>query len=228
LAESFGFKTFYGLDEKLTNPPSQSDAPAISRHSLRAEQTQQALLTAAEKIFARDGFEAARIEEIAAEAGRTRGAFYANFENKTDVFLALRNQMIRRRARALKDRIEHLLPGETRADAILSYIMEEFTAPQEMLLQIEFKLFALRHPERLAELAELHLAASTSINVEELPELFPEGDKGSEEMRRISLAIEALLEGFALNVLFSPGLLSQEYLYEVIPPFAARILSGKL
>lgn len=214
--------------DSMSNPDIRPTDTPLTRHSLRTEQTQLALLTAAEKVFARDGFEAARIEDIAAEAGRTRGAFYANFENKADVFLALRNRMIRRRARTLRERIENLLPGETRNDAILRYLMEQFNAPQEMLLQIEFKLFALRHPTRLAELAKLHLDASTSINVEELPDLFPEPDPSSAEMRQISLAIEALLEGFALNVLFSPGLLSREYLDEVLPPFAARLIAGKL
>ena len=40
----------------------------------------------------RDGFEAARIEDIAAASGHTRGAFYANFETKEDLFLALLEQ----------------------------------------------------------------------------------------------------------------------------------------
>ncbi len=47
------------------------------------------MIRAAEKIFARDGFEAAKLEEIAAEAGYTRGAFYANFDSKEDLFFAL-------------------------------------------------------------------------------------------------------------------------------------------
>jgi len=229
LAEAVWSQKFaMSFDETTENPTGLPDTSAVSRHLLRTEQTQLALLMAAEKIFARDGFEAARIEEIAAEAGRTRGAFYANFENKADVFLALRNRMIRRRARALKDRITHLLPGETRTDAVLGYLMEQFSTPQEMLLQIEFKLFALRHPARLTELAKLHLDTLTQANRDELSELFPEGDHESVEVRRVSMAIEALMEGFSLNILFSPGLLTREYLNEMLPPFAARILSGKL
>src|ERR1700685_2560945 len=60
-----------------------------SRQKERAEATRRKLLAAAETIFARDGFEAARLEDIAAEAGYTRGAFYANFESKEDIFFAL-------------------------------------------------------------------------------------------------------------------------------------------
>ena len=43
------------------------------RRQERAEVTGARLIQAAEKIFARDGFEAAKLEEIAAEAEHTRG-----------------------------------------------------------------------------------------------------------------------------------------------------------
>ena len=106
-------------------------------------------MRAAEVIFARDGFEASRIEDIAAEAGRSRGAFYANFASKTEVFLALRSLATRRNARALRDRIENLKDEEERYQAITRYILEQICDIQTQLLQIEFKLFALRHPKLL-------------------------------------------------------------------------------
>ena len=51
-------------------------------------------MLAAEQTFARDGYEAARLEDIAARAGYTRGAFYANFESKEDIFFALLEQWV--------------------------------------------------------------------------------------------------------------------------------------
>jgi AcrR family transcriptional regulator len=64
-------------------------APPTFRRRERAQATRARLIQAAERIFARDGFAAAKLEEIAAEAGYTRGAFYANFDSKEDLFLAL-------------------------------------------------------------------------------------------------------------------------------------------
>jgi AcrR family transcriptional regulator len=201
---------------------------APSRQQMRAERTREALLAAAQKIFARDGFEAARIEEIAAEAGRTRGAFYANFESKAAVFLALRNDLARRGARELRQWIEDLAPGESRRDAVLRHILDKVFEPEAMLLQIEFKLFALRHPGLLARLAEMHLDGSTAIGKEELPELFPDRSRAAAELRRDTLAIESILEGFALNMRFSPALLDRSYLEQIVPSFLAQILSDKL
>ena len=55
----------------------------------RALLTRRQLIKSARETFAKVGFEDARIEDIAANAGKTRGAFYANFKDKEDVFFAL-------------------------------------------------------------------------------------------------------------------------------------------
>src|ERR1700722_16607268 len=65
-----------------------------SKQHERTEATRRRLLEAAGQIFGSEGFEAARIEDIAAKAGYTRGAFYSNFESKEDIFLALLEQSI--------------------------------------------------------------------------------------------------------------------------------------
>ena len=194
-----------------------------STQALKSERTRAELLRAAEMIFARDGFEASRIEDIAAEAGRSRGAFYANFASKTEVFLALRSVATRRRARELRERIEHVKDETARYDAIIRHVVEQICDTQTQLLQIEFKLFALRHPEMLEELAEKHLEASTSINRQELSDLFPEKNERLAEMRCNTLAVEALLEGFALNALFSPQVLDASSIQQMVPQLLEQL-----
>ena len=51
--------------------------------------TRAALIDAAEHEFARDGYHATTIERIVEHAGFTRGAFYAHFADKADIFLSL-------------------------------------------------------------------------------------------------------------------------------------------
>jgi AcrR family transcriptional regulator len=60
----------------------------LSRDDSR-EQTTQRLLDAAQKLIAKKGLEAASVENIAAAAGYTRGAFYSNFSSKDDLFIEL-------------------------------------------------------------------------------------------------------------------------------------------
>jgi AcrR family transcriptional regulator len=191
---------------------------SVSQQALRSERTRAELLRAAELIFARDGF-----EDIAAEAGRSRGAFYANFETKTEVFLALRTIAARRGARALRDKIQGIEDEKARYKAIIRHIVEEICDTQTNLLQIEFKLFALRHPQMRAELAKKHLEASTSVNQQELSDLFPEKRGKLSETRRNTLAVEALLEGFALNALFSPKVMTRAFMEALVPGLVEEI-----
>ena len=53
------------------------------------EQTRQRLFEAAATVFARRGVAAATVEEITAEAGFTRGAFYSNFDTTAQLALAM-------------------------------------------------------------------------------------------------------------------------------------------
>src|ERR1700753_2488872 len=71
--------------------------PAKAPHKQqRAVVTRQELLNSAREIFARDGFEHARLEDIAANIGKTRGALYDNFKDKEDMFCAIFEQDIER------------------------------------------------------------------------------------------------------------------------------------
>lgn len=54
-----------------------------------AAQTRQAVLNAALSIFSRQSYAAARLEDIATEAGVTRGAIYHHFGSKAGLFNAL-------------------------------------------------------------------------------------------------------------------------------------------
>ncbi len=58
----------------------------MSREESQAA-TRGRLLSAAAKLFARDGYAAASVDRIAAAAGYSKGAFYSNFESKEQLFM---------------------------------------------------------------------------------------------------------------------------------------------
>jgi AcrR family transcriptional regulator len=53
------------------------------------DQTKQRLMDAAQKLVAKKGLDATSVEDIAAAAGYTRGAFYSNFDGKHELFIDL-------------------------------------------------------------------------------------------------------------------------------------------
>jgi len=129
---------------------------ATSRHQERSEATRARLILAAEKIFARDGFEAAKLEEIASEAGYTRGAFYANFESKEDLFFALLEAQISSRINAVEYITRNLRDPEDKLRAFREFFLTVCEDRRWSLLALEFKLFAVRHPDVKVRLAAMN------------------------------------------------------------------------
>ncbi|WP_263359943.1 TetR/AcrR family transcriptional regulator [Acidicapsa ligni] len=112
----------------------------------RTERTHRLLLEAAERVFVRDGYEKAQVAEIAAAASRTKGAVYAHFRDKEDLFLALFEDRMSGFAREIRERIDGV-PVEERLDVLRSFYLERVRDKALPLLVLEFKLFAMRHPE---------------------------------------------------------------------------------
>jgi len=55
----------------------------------RSEETRTRILESSVKLFSTRGFNAASVDDICAEAGISKGAFYHHFESKQALFLAL-------------------------------------------------------------------------------------------------------------------------------------------
>jgi AcrR family transcriptional regulator len=120
----------------------------------RRQQTRAHLLDAAGQVFARRGFHAATVDEVADAAGYTKGAVYSNFANKDELFLALLDQ----RLAAQLQQVEALYAIESSEElraAMRAQTERGFAAARDFgVLQVEFWLYAMRNPAAQAELAK--------------------------------------------------------------------------
>lgn len=64
----------------------QNGAKAPTRRALAKQQTRAKVLAAARRLFSEQGYEGATIRDIAAAAGMSTGAVFANFADKSDLF----------------------------------------------------------------------------------------------------------------------------------------------
>ncbi len=175
--------------------------------------TRQALLRSARVVFARDGFEHARLEDIAANAGRTRGAFYANFKGKEDVFYTIFEENIDRDIAALGPLLNGLSTPEERLEALGKYLSKLSRDRERTLLNLEFKLYAIRHPLKRKRLADLHGLMCLRCSIPEISELFPGlGKQNRKAQLTDSLALGGIIDGLALNHLFDPKVLNDREL----------------
>ncbi|WP_263382194.1 TetR/AcrR family transcriptional regulator [Granulicella arctica] len=113
------------------------------------------MLDASERVFVRDGYERAQIEAIAAEAGRTKGAVYAHFRSKEDIFFAL----IERKAQERRDEFLHSAEGkdlEQRLAIVKKLFLGALRNENWPILMLEFKLLALRNKASLQRVRDLY------------------------------------------------------------------------
>jgi AcrR family transcriptional regulator len=136
------------------------DEMARAKKRLTREESQAVtrtrLINSAATVFARDGFTGAAVEDIAELAGFSRGAFYSNFRNKDELFLALLEQTMESQAAETVNAITmQASPHE-----ILSRLRDSFVKfgnpdRNAALLIAEAQLYAIRNPRFRSRLAAL-------------------------------------------------------------------------
>ena len=183
----------------------------------RASMTRRELLRSARAIFARDGFEHARLADIATRAGKSRGAVYANFTDKEDIFFAIFEEDTARDQKELAPLLKTSQSVEARVVALGVYLGKLCKDRERILLGMEFKLYAIRHPRQRKRLANLHAAMRLRFSMGDLKELLPELDRQSPtEQRSGTFTMSGVLEGLALNCFFEPNVLSEDQLAQYL------------
>ena len=125
----------------------------------RAEQNERnraLVLDAARQTFLARGYHAATLDEIADQAGFSRGVVQSRFGNKADLFLALLEERIADRA-AQNARLAEGLAGAAGMRVLREHAARRNRAELDWgLLLIEFRVHAARDPDLVRRYAALH------------------------------------------------------------------------
>jgi AcrR family transcriptional regulator len=214
--------------------PRQDQRPPIQR---RPRDVRRRLLDAAMEVFARKGFHAATLDDVAAEAGLTKGAVYSNFTGKRELFLALLEEQVTRRAQLARSALFDTPAGAakdvpSRAAALADQLSRVSAAePDWQLLYIEFWLYAMRDPEahRLLAAARRHLRQAIADLSEETQRRFglDTGISGT----RWATIILGLSNGLALERLIDPEAVPDDLLAMIlnrltVPPATTQTRQG--
>jgi AcrR family transcriptional regulator len=114
----------------------------------RKARTRADLLAAARHVFLRRGFHVASLDEIAEEAGYTKGAVYSNFRGKDDLFLALLEEHYAQRTRAYTELIFEEEDLEEVRRSIARYMLDSYERePAWWTLISDFGTHASTDPE---------------------------------------------------------------------------------
>jgi AcrR family transcriptional regulator len=174
----------------------------LSRSESRA-QTRVQLLDAAHSVFARRGYYEATVEDVVAEAGYSRGAFYANFADKADLLFAVLEQEREREFGDLSSRIEAAeKEGET-LSAMYTWFTKSLSGPLERAFA-ELRLAAIDNPEHQRRLVENMRAIRATTNDLIVGYCDKHGFELSIDSSALALMVMATVGGFADQIRLDP------------------------
>jgi AcrR family transcriptional regulator len=190
------------------------------------DQTRQRLLDAAQSIFLSKGFVAASVEDIAEQAGYTRGAFYSNFSSKSELFLQL---LKRDHENVMADMRAIFEAGESRSQMearVLDYYSAHFRENDCFLLWMEGKLQAARDPDfRVGFVACLReLRAATTEYIRQFSAQV--GTPLPLPAEQLAVGLLALSDGMQFSVAFDPQAVTPEMTEAVLAGFFRRVVFG--
>ena len=214
--------------------PLQSGRDAEARldrrtRAARAErrEARNELLSAALRVFARRGYRDAGVEEIAAEAGYSKGALYWHFSGKEELLLTLLEERI---DTPMRQRFALLAAAPPERDmsveATRAFAQQLDGEREALLLEREYWSLAIRDPELRARYAERQtelrrdLAAALEARARHLGT--PDLTMPAEEVARIVMSI---IGGLAVDELIEPGSVRPELLGEALAVVYAGLVA---
>jgi AcrR family transcriptional regulator len=121
----------------------------------RRERTRGELIETARSLFLARGFHGASLDEIAEAAGYSKGAVYSNFAGKAELFLAVLDAHLERRAASYAQIVLDDTDLEESYRAVARFRLEaEEDEPEWEPLMLEFWAYAARREDLMAVIAE--------------------------------------------------------------------------
>lgn len=171
----------------------------------RRERTREELISAAERLFIERGFHATSVDEIAFEAGYTKGAVYSNFESKEDLFFAVYERRVDRVVADYEQILREDGPVIGTERMVTEAARRRGREDGWLAVFFEFWAHVVRRPELRERFARIHarvlepLIGATERVVEE------RGIELPVDARGYTVAIYAMTIGLSLERLTQPN-----------------------
>ena len=185
------------------------------------------LLSAALRVFARRGYRDASVDEIAAEAGYSKGAVYWHFSGKAELLTTLLEERV---DAPMREKVALLAsaPVEQDMSAEASNTFARLGAEEReaLMLEREYATLALRDPDLGARYverqSELRRKLGTAMEARARHLGTPDLGVPAEDVARIVMAIIA---GLSADELIEPGSVRPELLGDALAVIYAGLVA---
>jgi AcrR family transcriptional regulator len=200
--------------------------PHLTRKQKQAH-TRLCLMEAATRVFTKRGLQQASVDEVAEDAGYTKGAFYANFKSKEELFLAMLDERFAERVEELDRIISSSGDMEEQARAAGSDFSRYVAAdPEWQRLFFEFAAYAARNEDFRQELVTRYRTLR-----ERVAELFQRradeaGLESPMSAQDVAMMTFAMANGFALERLLEPEAVPDDLYGTMLATFFTGMMAG--
>jgi TetR/AcrR family transcriptional regulator, transcriptional repressor of aconitase len=198
----------------------------LTREESRA-QTRATLITVGRKHFLHYGLGGAVAEKIAEDAGYSRGALYANFDGKEDLFLAVIREEQACRSGIFRSILKDEPSSRKRLRKMRDTIADMLTDRDWIVLRAEFEAGALRSERIRQSFVEMH-----RLQIHDGGELVKDLLKSSEVISRLKpddfiMVMHNLAHGLAVTQKILGPELSQKSTRSLIQSLFDHLMSSE-
>ena len=198
----------------------------LTREESRA-QTRATLIAVGRTHFLRYGLGGAVAEKIAEDAGYSRGALYANFDGKEDLFLAVIREEQACRSNIFRSILRDEPSSKKRLRKMRDTIADTYTNRDWIVLRAEFEAGALRSERIRQSFVEMH-----RLQMHDGGELLRDLLKSSDIISRLKpddfiMVMQNLAHGLAVTQKILGAELSQKSIRSLIESLFDHLMSSE-
>ena len=179
------------------------------RPNVSDERTSQ-IITAAEDVFSKKGFSAARMDDIAEETGLSKGTLYLYFKSKNDIIIAILDRIFQREFKVF----EQIDFSKTSATDTIWLFVDTIAKDIKYFLRAipiayEFLALAFRN-KTVQEALKVYVNRYMDILIPIIQRGIDSGEFKNVDPQEVAIAMGAILEGTILIWVYDKSLVNPE------------------
>jgi TetR/AcrR family fatty acid metabolism transcriptional regulator len=175
-----------------------------------SEERKTQILSAATKVFTRLGFSDARMDDIVAESGLSKGALYWYFDSKDAIIVSILDQIFDWETSHVRDLLKHEDLAEKKLEIIIDTTLQDL-GKMKPLMPIFFDFWSLSVRKKSVNRAIKRYYQNYLDLIEPIIELgIDQGEFRSVDVSATALALGAMFEGTILFSIYFPDTIDFE------------------
>lgn len=170
------------------------------------EERKTQILEAALRVYTRSGFEQARVDDIAEEAGLAKGTLYLYFNSKDDIMLSVLDRMMGRELGELEELLADERSAKVKLTKFVEYSIDQVENLKPMLpVLVEF-WGVMSHQGNVREKFSSYYQSVLNLLTPIIQQGIDEHDFYRVDARSAAIALEASMEGTILMWASNPDM----------------------